>query len=305
MLINGTNLALLHQGFAATFTQGITQANPQWSKVAMRVTSATAENKYAWGKGFAGIREWIGDRHINKLGAHQFAIVNKDFENTIEVDRNTIADDQYGVLEPVIRQLGMDTALFPDSLVYPLLAAGFTGLAYDGKAFFATDHPVFDSAGVEQDVANTDEGSADPWFLIDASKAYRPIVYQERQPFNFVPKDQDTDDNVFLRKSLLYGVDGRANAGYGLWQIAWGSKQPLTAANYATGRAALLKMTRDGGTRLGITPTHLIVGPGNEAAARRLLFGGDRLEEPVTDFWVARSNEWERSAELVVSPYLP
>ena len=33
-------------------------------------------------------------------------------------------------------------ALHPDELVYGLLANGFTEKCYDGKAFFATDHPV-------------------------------------------------------------------------------------------------------------------------------------------------------------------
>ena len=31
------------------------------------------------------------------------------------------------------------------------------------------------------------------------------------------------DDNVFFEKKYIYGVDSRDNAGYGLWQLAYGS----------------------------------------------------------------------------------
>ena len=31
------------------------------------------------------------------------------------------------------------------------------------------------------------------------------------------------DDNVFFKKEFIYGVDARCNAGYGLWQLAFGS----------------------------------------------------------------------------------
>jgi phage major head subunit gpT-like protein len=35
--------------------------------------------------------------------------------------------------------------------------------------------------------------------------------------------DSSTDQNVFMKKQFLYGVDCRDNAGFGLWQMAYGS----------------------------------------------------------------------------------
>jgi phage major head subunit gpT-like protein len=75
-----------------------------------------------------------------------------------------------------------------------------------------------------------------------------------------------------------------------------GSKAPLTAANYEAARLAIQTFKRDGGDPLGIDPTHLIVGPANESAARAILSrelinGGD-------------SNPNYHTAELLVVRHL-
>ncbi len=304
MLINQSNLDTVFNAFNAAFTRGLVASDPQWEQVAMRVVSGTREEQYGWIEQTAGIREWLGDRVIHNLAAQEFKITNRDFEKTIAVDRNDLEDDRVGIFGPVFEQLGRETRQFPDQLVFPLLAAGFASPAYDGQYFFDTDHPVLDETGATVSVANTDGGAGSPWFLIDSSKAFKPLVFQDRRAFQFVRKDRPEDDNVFTRKQFLYGVDGRMNVGFGLWQLAWGSKQELNAANYEAARAAMAGFIRDGGVKLGVMPDTLVVGPGLEGAARRLLFGGDRVEEPDTGFFVSRSNEWKDSARLVVSPFL-
>lgn len=61
------------------------------------------------------------------------------------------------------------------------------------------------------------------WFLLDTSKPVKPLIFQERKKPEFVAMDNPTDQNVFMKKEFLYGVDSRDNAGYGLWQTAYGS----------------------------------------------------------------------------------
>lgn len=61
------------------------------------------------------------------------------------------------------------------------------------------------------------------WFLLCTTKAIKPFVFQDRKKPQLVSKDKDGDDNVFLDKEYLYGVDMRCNAGFGLWHLAWGS----------------------------------------------------------------------------------
>jgi phage major head subunit gpT-like protein len=99
-----------------------------------------------------------------------------------------------------------------------------------------------------------------------------------------------------MQDKYVYGIRYRGSWGYGLWQQAVGSRAALSAANYEAARLALQTFKRDGGDPLGITPTHLIVGPANEAAARAILTrelinGGD-------------SNPHYHTAELLIVPHL-
>ena len=61
------------------------------------------------------------------------------------------------------------------------------------------------------------------WFLLDTRQPIKPLIYQERTKPNFVQQTTTESDAVFLRKEFRYGVECRANGGYGFWQMAWGS----------------------------------------------------------------------------------
>ncbi|WP_205426583.1 Mu-like prophage major head subunit gpT family protein, partial [Helicobacter suis] len=37
----------------------------------------------------------------------------------------------------------------------------------------------------------------------------------------FSALDQPTNQNNFMRREFLYGIDSEDNAGYGLWQLAY------------------------------------------------------------------------------------
>ena len=61
------------------------------------------------------------------------------------------------------------------------------------------------------------------WFLFDTSRAIKPLIFQQRKKPEFVSMDATNDQNVFMKKQYIYGVDCRDNAGFGLWQLAYGS----------------------------------------------------------------------------------
>jgi phage major head subunit gpT-like protein len=231
------------------------------------------------------------------LVAHDFAITNLLFESSLAVPRVDFEDDSYGVMAPLFAEMGKVAAEHPDKLIFDLLANGFTGLCYDGQPFFDADHPVGDEAdGGAVSVSNTQAGAEDPWFLLDTSRAVKPMVYQERIPYRLTRLDEDRDENVFKNDEFVYGLRGRSNAGYGLWQLAFGSKDTLNAANYASARAAMMAFKGDGGRPLGVKPTTLVVPPSLESAALKLLnselaSGGE-------------TNEWKGTAKLIVTPWL-
>lgn len=304
---SGASLADIFTGYKTTFNKGFEAAKSTISIIAMEVPSTAESETYAWLGNFPMIREWVGDRIIQNLSAWKYTIANKNFEVTVKVNGNQIEDDQYGLFTPLMQEMGREAAIHPDRLAYSLLKKGFSEHCYDGQYFFDTDHPIEGESGQTASVSNMQAGSGPAWFLIDASRQMRPLVFQKRRPYRFVSLDKATDERVFWQNEYIYGCDGRSNVGFGLWQLAHGSKADLTHENYEAARAAMASLTRDGGTKLGITPTHLVVPLELEGAARRVVKNDTRVitvgTAPDTTT-VVISNEWKDTAEPIVSPYL-
>jgi phage major head subunit gpT-like protein len=273
MIINKGNLTALFVAFKAAFAAGLGQAPSQYGQIATTVPSTTSIEEYGWLGSFPNMREWIGDRVINGMSTYGYTIRNKDFELTVGVKRSVIEDDQYGIYTPMMTEMGRAAAAHPDQLVFNLLKNGASTLCYDGQYYFDTDHPVVDENGVTQSQSNWDNngGSGTAWYLLDTSRALKPIIFQDRKKPNFVAKTSETDDNVFERNEYVYGVDSRCNVGFGFWQLAQGSRADLTEDNLVAAYTAMATRTGDGGRPLGIRPTVLVVPPSLKFKAMKLV----------------------------------
>lgn len=296
MFINTTSLNAIRVGFSAAYDRGLAQADPQYTRVATTVPSTTKENRYGWLGKMPNMSKWIGERTVHGMAEHDYSIKNESYELTIGVDRDDISDDNLGVYQPMFVEMGESVAALPDQLVWRALSEGFTNECYDGQPFFDADHPVLDKNGQTVSVSNTGGGTGAAWFLLSTKRSLKPIIFQEREKAKFVSLDNPNDDNVFRNKEFLYGSDGRWNVGYGFWQMAYGSKQTLNAANYATARQAIMEMKGDYGRPLGLKPDLLVVAPGQESAALKLL--NNELGAN------GETNEWKGTAELLVVPWL-
>lgn len=296
MIINGTNLDLVFKGFKTVYTDAFLSAPVNWDKIAMTVNSTGRDETYGWLGQFPQLREWIGPRHVKNLEAHSFTIVNRDFESTVSIRRNDLADDRYGVYKPSFSEMGQLARRHPEEMVMGLLARGFSETGFDGQNFFDTDHPIKDADDNEVTVSNMQDGTEPPWFLLDTSRAVRPIIWQERENYDFQAMTDATNPHVFMNDEYIYGVKARVNAGFGLWQLAFGSKAALSGENYAAARAAMMGFKSDGGRILGVTPTTLVVPPQLEEKALEIL-NAERDASGAT-------NVWQDTAKLIVSPYL-
>lgn len=264
MLINNQNLSTLTIAYNAAFKQGFTKAETTYEKVATNVPSKSASNLYPFLGQFPKLREWIGDRHIKNMQAYSYTLVNKDFEATVSVDRNDILDDTYGVYTPLMEELGYAAKRHPDEQVYGKLALGATDLCYDGQPFFDANHPMGGTTYSNYDST----GGGNLWMVMDTRHPLKPMIWQRRADYNFVTLNRPTDENVFMRKEYLYGVDGRGVAGFGFWQFAYGSLNTLNGTNLDAAVTALQSLKGDEGKPLGIKPNLLVVGPSNRVAAR-------------------------------------
>ena len=307
MLINSGNLRTLYIAYSAAFKDGLGMAKPTWDKVAMRIPSTTRTQEYGWLGQFPRVREWLGERQVNNLSQYAYAIKNRDFENTIGVDRNDIEDDNIGIYTPLFTEMGRATLSFPDELVWPMLNAGLTTPCYDGQPFFSATHPVLDLNGDTVEVSNIyqDARPTGPWwFVLDTTRVYKPIIFQDRKPFDFVRMDAPTDEEVFNRKVFRYGVDGRCNAGYAFWQIAFASNAPLDAISYRAIREAMLNQKGDYGRPLATRPTMLIVPPLLENPALTLLNTELAVVTDTNGALAAITNVYKNTAQLHVEPWL-
>lgn len=296
MLLNKTNLLNTTVGFNTIFNAAFEAYKPVWSMVAMEVPSGTATNDYRWLGKLKGMREWLGDRVLNNLEQSGYQIRNKHFENTVEVDADDFSDDQIGIYSPMMADLGQTAAEHPDQMVFGLLRNAHTTPCYDGQNFADTDHPVVQADGTIASVSNYQAGAGEMWALMVTTRPVKPLIFQNRKKPQFVAMDNPDDPTVFLKNKLLFGVDGRWNVGFGLWQMAFISKATLTAENYAAARAAIMAMTGDGGRPLNLIPNLLVVGGNNEGAGRKI------LKNALADG--GESNEWAGTADIFVTPLL-
>lgn len=300
-MITPALLQSLFTGFKKNFEDAKSEAPAQYTKIATVIKSTTKSNTYGWLGKFPNLRKWVGDRVIESMKAHGYQIVNEDFEATVGVDRNDIEDDELGIYAPMFAEMGRSAGIHPDELCFGLLGAGFTTPCYDGQYFFDTDHPVYpkaDGTGTPVMTANVvvdADYSGEPWFLLDTSRALKPVIFQDRKSPQLIAMTKIDDEAVFTRKEFRYGVDCRDAAGFGFWQLAFANKRALTPDNLWDAYSKMREFQADGGRKLGVKATMLVVHPSLEKLATQM------LERELSN---SSSNELKGKLELVVADYL-
>ncbi len=267
-------LEAAQRGFKTSFQNGFASYTAIYTTLATVVPSNAAAEDYGWIGSLPKMREWIGARHIHGLMSHGYSIRNRKFELTVSVERDDIEDDKLGLYGPRFEMLGQSASSHPDEITFDAINGSFSANCYDGQYFFDVDHPV-GKPGNATSVSNMQAGSGEAWILADLSRPLKPWIFQNRRDYAFTSKeDGKTSDHVFLRDEYVYGCDARVSAGYGFWQMAFGSKATLDATNLRAAYTAMTKFTDDEGRLLNIKPTHLIVGSTNHFAARDILMSG-------------------------------
>jgi len=277
MIITSSLLEDLRKSFVTLFKKGLANSSSQWKKVATRVPSSTKENTYGWLGKFPSLREWVGDRVLKSMKEHGYTLPNKKFESTVDVDRADIEDDNLGVYNVIAESAGQEAEDHIDRNVFAVLADGFNNLCYDGQNFFDEEHPVYpeaDGTGVVVPTSNilnpliTDKPA---WFLLDCSRPLKPLIFQERTPAEMDAITDPKNDTVFMKDVYLYGVRARRAFGVGFWQQAVGCRDTLSEANFNAAYKMMMDFKKDGGDKLGIRPTILVVNSDNVATANELI----------------------------------
>ena len=172
MIINASALANVYTAFSAVFNNAFQRTETWHEQVAMTVPATTRIMDYKFLLDFPTVQEWIGDRQINSLEPKSFQVETKDWEATIEIERNDLEDEQLGLYNPIIAAMAEEAKRHPERLIANLLKNGATSLCYDGQDFFAASHPVGSKT-----VSNFDNGGSTPWYIIDKTRAIKPFIF--------------------------------------------------------------------------------------------------------------------------------
>lgn len=160
MLATKPVIQALMTSFSSIF-QGALEGTENYSEsLVTSVSSSTATNTYGWMTRIMKMRKWVGPRRLQNLETEAYVLRNETYENTIAVDVNDIEDDNLGVYNPMMGELGRTSAKWKDQLFTEVLQAN-TLPGFDGKPLFAADHDLGGQAGVQGNVETSTPLSAE------------------------------------------------------------------------------------------------------------------------------------------------
>ena len=122
---------------------------------------------------------------------------------------------------------GKSLKLVPDLLVVPPALEETARLILEADQIDGTTNVLKGTAKLHVEPALAEH--PEDWFLLCTNRFLKPFIYQLRKKIKFTSLTRDTDENVFMLDEYLYGADGRSNAGYGFWQMAYGSTGEVEA----------------------------------------------------------------------------
>lgn len=307
--ISGPYLQILDANVRTEFNSYLTTAPSQYGEYAMVVNSTSRENFYPRLDEIPGLRRWVGDRVIHQLSLSSFAIANETFEGTVSIKREDIEDDQFGIFQIGVRQLGYNAGALPDLLCSRLLGAGTTTTCYDGQYFFDTDHESYDVNANQVSYSNNEgpaagETAGPAWYAVDTTQVLRPIIFQKRRDFGITSLTDLDDENVFKRNEFVWGTDGRCAVGFGLYQLAYRSTRPLTIASWASAVANMGAQRRRDGAPYAISPNKLIAPKALEGSARALANNDLVSVLQSNGTYALQNNQWKGTFTPVINPWL-
>ena len=184
MLITASAISALEVGFSQIY-RSAWDSTPEWSsQVATTVPSSTKSNTYGWMARIASVRQWLGPRVIQNLSTHSYSLENEPYELTVGVDRDDIEDDNLGVYNPLMAELGRAARKWADQQLKTVLQAGTTGLGFDGVAFFATTHDLDPAGNQSNNFTTTALSAANYQSTREAMMAY---TGEDGEPLGVMP----------------------------------------------------------------------------------------------------------------------
>jgi phage major head subunit gpT-like protein len=152
MFVSTDTLEAIRTNAQAVFIQGLGDLRPKmndWEKVATTFTSDTEKESYNWLGATPPMREWKDKRALHGLRAFDYTLTNRDWEATLEIDRNAIKDNKLGHIPIRVRGLVRSYLKFLNKMVFSQLDDGTILKAYDDKTFFNDSRTIGGSGTID------------------------------------------------------------------------------------------------------------------------------------------------------------
>lgn len=162
-LVTSDFLAGLLTNYRAIFNEAFVKAADaaEYKPVVLETRSDSAMEAYGWLGSLPALSEWKDTRQLYGMTPFDYTLANLNYEATIEVDRNALEDDQFGMIQHRVRQLAQRATDHMAKLVFDLLDGGEAALAYDGTAFFSDARTIGESANIDNLLSGSYSGDGD------------------------------------------------------------------------------------------------------------------------------------------------
>lgn len=270
-----TTITALRATMRKLFDEGMQTASTLHGKVASMMPSGSKKTVYAWLNSFPHLAESTAgtSRSDESTKANSYDLENKLYRNNLPIDLEDVEDDNIGLYSDLMRSMGAEAMIHVDRENFKSLKNGRVSDCFDGKKFFAEDHPVWPNVDGTGNVVNTsniinpsETGHAE-WYLLACGVRPCPLIWQPRTQPRLQALDNIDDERVYDKDQIRYGTRVRRGFGYGHWRQAVSCRDELNPENFNKAYETLASFTWSGGNPAGFIPTHLVVPPSLRAKA--------------------------------------
>ncbi len=217
-LVTSDFLAGLLTNFRAIFNQELGELDrtlADYKKIATIIPSTSDKESYGWLGAPPAMSEWKDKKVLHGMNANDYTLTNKDYEATMEIDRNTIEDDKYSLIKPRIRGLAMRAIKFFNEKVFSALDDGGAAYGYDSSYYFFANTRVIGGSGNIDNILDGSYSASTTEVLagIDAAvTAMRNFKDDRGVPMNLTPDTIVCSPamEMLIRRALQPSVAGVA-----------------------------------------------------------------------------------------------
>lgn len=196
--LDAAKLEAAYTGFHARFFKELANQPLIYERIASVITDDRPVSVYNWITNVPKMRKWIGNKRLHKLRAQKHEIRTEPYEASIQIPKQDIIDDRFGLWSEKIGQMAEAYPRAIDQGVVEWLMGGISaetyGRTYDNQYLIDTDHTA-DGSG-----SGTAQSNLVPGAL--TATTYRTAY--KRMAYEFL---DDVGEPVYnTPRTLLVGV---------------------------------------------------------------------------------------------------